>query len=98
MLSVGDHWWPRFYRPFWHACGTADYQLGNLNRPGLSRGLTCGAGYPRVTVRDRSSPGLMARMPPAGTRSLSRCQLGMCAIKIVVRLDPQAGWVPCRSY
>ena len=38
-----------------------DYQLGNLYRPGLSRGLTCGAGYPRVTVTDRSSPGLMAR-------------------------------------
>jgi hypothetical protein len=30
-------------------------------RPGLSHGLTCRAGYPRVTVRDRSSPGLMAR-------------------------------------
>ena len=27
---------------------------------GLSRDLTCGAGCPRVTVRDRSSPGLMA--------------------------------------
>ncbi len=43
----------------------ADYQLGNLCRPGLSHGLTCGAGCPRVTVRDRSSPGvngpLMAR-------------------------------------
>jgi hypothetical protein len=38
-----------------------DYQLGNLCRPGLSHGLTCGAGYPRVTVRDRSSPRLMAR-------------------------------------
>jgi hypothetical protein len=24
-------------------------------------GLTCGSGCPRVTVRDRSSPGLMAR-------------------------------------
>ena len=28
---------------------------------GLLCGLTCGAGCPRVTVRDRSSPGLMAR-------------------------------------
>ena len=37
------------------------YQLGNLCRPGLSHGLTCGAECPRVTVRDRSSPGLMAR-------------------------------------
>jgi hypothetical protein len=36
-------------------------QLGNLCRPSLSHGLTCGAGYPRVTARDRSSPGLMAR-------------------------------------
>jgi hypothetical protein len=27
---------------------------------GLSGGLTCGAGCPRVTVRDPSSPGLMA--------------------------------------
>ncbi len=38
-----------------------DYQLGNLYRPGLSDGLTCGTGCPRVTVRDRLSPGLMAR-------------------------------------
>jgi hypothetical protein len=37
------------------------YQLGNLCRPGLSHGLTCGTGHPRVTVRDSSSPGLMAR-------------------------------------
>ena len=37
------------------------YQLGNLCRPGPSCGLTCGAGCPWVTVRDRSSPGLMAR-------------------------------------
>jgi hypothetical protein len=51
-----------------HICTTlqvwtqnSDYQLGNLCRPGLSHGLTCGAGCPRVTVRDRSSPGLMAR-------------------------------------
>jgi hypothetical protein len=28
---------------------------------GLSCGLTCGAGCPRVTVRDPSSPELMAR-------------------------------------
>jgi hypothetical protein len=28
---------------------------------GLLQGLTCGAGCPRVTVRDRSPPGLMAR-------------------------------------
>jgi len=27
------------------------YRLGNQCRPGLSRGLTCGAGCPRVTVR-----------------------------------------------
>jgi len=37
------------------------YQLGNQHRPGLSCGLTCGSGCPRVTVRDPSSPGLMAR-------------------------------------
>jgi hypothetical protein len=30
-------------------------------RFGLLYGLTCGVGCPRVTVRDRSSPGLMAR-------------------------------------
>ena len=33
----------------------------NLYCPGLSHSLTCGARYPRVTVRDRLSPGLMAR-------------------------------------
>ena len=38
-----------------------DYQLGNLCRSGLSHGLTCGAGCPRVAVRDRSLPRLMAR-------------------------------------
>jgi hypothetical protein len=32
--------------------------------PGLLGGLTCEAGCPRVTVRDRSSPGLMARQWP----------------------------------
>jgi hypothetical protein len=37
------------------------YQLGNLRHAGLSHGLTCEEGCPRVTVRDRSSPGLMAR-------------------------------------
>jgi hypothetical protein len=37
------------------------YQLGNLRRPGLSHGLTCGTRCPRVIVRDRSSPTLMAR-------------------------------------
>ena len=37
------------------------YQLGKQCRPGLSHGLTYGAGCPRVTVRDPSSPGLMAR-------------------------------------
>jgi len=37
------------------------YQLGNLYRPGRLCGLTCGTGCPRVTVRDRPSPGLMAR-------------------------------------
>ena len=31
---------------------------------GLSHGLTCEAGYPRVTVRDRSSPRLMAADGP----------------------------------
>jgi len=36
-------------------------QLGKQCRPGLSHGLTCEAGCPRVTVRDPSSPGLMAR-------------------------------------
>ena len=30
-------------------------------RSGLLCGLTCAAGCPRVTVIDRSSPGLMAR-------------------------------------
>lgn len=33
----------------------------NLLRPGLSHGLTCGVCCPRVTVRDPSLPGLMAR-------------------------------------
>jgi hypothetical protein len=33
----------------------------NLYRPSLSHGLTCGTGYSRVTVTDRSSPELMAR-------------------------------------
>ena len=42
-----------------------DYQLGNLYRPGLSDGLTCGTGCPRVTVRGRLSPGLMARRTAA---------------------------------
>ena len=37
------------------------YQLGKQCRPGLSHGLTCRAGCPRVTVRDPSLPGLMAR-------------------------------------
>ena len=41
------------------------YQLGNLYRPGLPHGLTCGAGCARVAVRDRSSPGLMATNGPA---------------------------------
>src|ERR1019366_6183542 len=36
-------------------------QLGNLYRPGLSHGLTCGEGCPGVTVRHRSLPRLMAR-------------------------------------
>jgi transcriptional regulator with XRE-family HTH domain len=36
-------------------------QLGNLYNPGLSHGLTCGAGCPRATVGDPSLPGLMAR-------------------------------------
>ena len=45
--------------PRWTA--RSRYQLGNLCRPGLSHGLTCGTGCPRVTVRDPSSPGLMAR-------------------------------------
>jgi hypothetical protein len=36
------------------------YQLGNLCDPGLSHGLTCEQSCPWVTVRDRSSPGLMA--------------------------------------
>jgi len=35
--------------------------LGICTRPGLSHGLTCGTGCLRVTVRGRSSPGLMAR-------------------------------------
>ena len=30
-------------------------------RSGLPNWLTCGAGCPRVTARDRSPPGLMAR-------------------------------------
>jgi hypothetical protein len=37
------------------------YQLGNLYCPGQPHSLTCGTGCPRLTVRDRSSPGLMAR-------------------------------------
>ena len=40
---------------------TLNYQLGNLCRPGLSHGLTCRAGWPRVSVRDPLLPGLMAR-------------------------------------
>ena len=40
---------------------TPHCQLGKQCRPGRSDGLTCEAGRPRVTVRDRSSPGLMAR-------------------------------------
>jgi hypothetical protein len=32
--------------------------------PGLPWGLTCGTDYPQVTVRDRSSAGLMARQWP----------------------------------
>lgn len=40
------------------AVGAGD---GNLFGSGLPHGLTCGSVCPRVTVRDRSSPGLTAR-------------------------------------
>src|SRR5208282_5432895 len=38
---------------------------------GLLCGLTCGAGCPRVTVRDHSSPRLMARQWPGYLRPAS---------------------------
>ena len=36
-------------------------QLGNLFGSGIPHGLTCGSGCPRVTVKHRSMPGLIAR-------------------------------------
>jgi hypothetical protein len=43
------------------AAQQSDYQLGNRCFSGLSYTLSCEAGCPRVTVRYRSLPGLMAR-------------------------------------
>jgi hypothetical protein len=55
-------WWGlRTFRPHVDRPIPPHCQLGKLCRPGLSHSLTCEAGYPRVTVRDPSSPGLMAR-------------------------------------
>src|SRR6185312_5178495 len=45
--------------------GNPHYQLGNLYSPVLSHGLTCGAECPQMTVRDGSSPRLMAANSPA---------------------------------
>ena len=49
--QTSDHGRDRHARP----------SRADLYRPGRLCGLTCGAGCPRVTVRDRPSPGLMAR-------------------------------------
>ena len=60
-----------------------NYQLGNLCRPGLSCGLTCGKGCPIVTVSDRFVTGvngtLMARRSWLCllADSLSRTALGV---------------------
>ena len=47
----------------WSGCRESNphCQLGNLFGSGLPHGLTCGSGCPRVTAKDRSSPGLIAR-------------------------------------
>ena len=44
-------------------------QLGKLFSSSIPHGLTCGSGRPRVTVRDRSPPGLIARLPARRIKS-----------------------------